>query len=425
MARKRVFGVHEADAREIDKIVGNTKVNVTITSPPYFDLKDYDNENQIGFGQEYEEYLRDLKSVFQKVYDATSSDGSLWIIIDTFRKDGEEIPLPFDLAYHLRKIGWKLQEIIIWEKDKTVPWVHHGQMRNIFEYILVFSKEVEFKFELDRIRDFTNLKKWWIKYPERYNPKGKTPVAIWEYNIPTQGSWGGNYIRHFCPLPDNLIERILLLTTDEKDIVLDPFAGTGAVLSQADAMKRKFIGTELNGEYINKFNQYFEETKSAKRNSFSLRKRNNLRQDEFEYLILELRALKFGRMVINSLMEKYENQFLSIFVNSPIPFNSNGKKRMEVEYIILCTNLEVNPAKNHLKELTNRPPLSKFGIESKFKFVNLKIFAEILLRRADYYSYSRKITHKYVKKFNISDVAKGKMPTIISEICVSINESDY
>jgi DNA modification methylase len=72
-----------------------------------------------------------------------------------------EVPLPFDFANELKAVGWKLQEIIIWQKDRTVPWAHKGQMRNLFEYILVFSKTDNFEFYIDEVRDPSALKKWW------------------------------------------------------------------------------------------------------------------------------------------------------------------------------------------------------------------------------------------------------------------------
>ena len=63
--------IYNIDSRKLDKIVNKKIINVTITSPPYFDLKDYGSKNQIGFGQEYDEYLSYLTCVFKKVYDIT------------------------------------------------------------------------------------------------------------------------------------------------------------------------------------------------------------------------------------------------------------------------------------------------------------------------------------------------------------------
>ena len=134
----------------------------------------------------------------------------------------------------------------------------------------MFSKTKDYQFHIDKVRDFQSLKKWWVKYPERYNPKGKTPGAIWNFDIPTQGSWGSGYIKHFCPLPEDMIAQMLKLTTIEDDVVLDCFSGSGAVLSKANNMKRKYIGFELNKEYIKMFDTFLTKTGKAKRREYEV-----------------------------------------------------------------------------------------------------------------------------------------------------------
>src|SRR5207253_1419630 len=146
----------------------------------------------------------------------------------------------------LSGVGWLLKDIIIWNKTRTLPWSGHGQFRRIFEYILFFAKTSAFKYHVDRIKEPDDLKEWWVKYPERYSPKGKVPSSIWTFPIPVQGSFSRSNFRHFCPFPSSLIERILLLTTDLGDCVFDPFAGSGVVLAQAKAMGRRFIGCDVN-----------------------------------------------------------------------------------------------------------------------------------------------------------------------------------
>ena len=114
------------DARNLRKKIKPSSLDVTITSPPYFDMKDYGHSDQIGFGQSYDSYLEDLKMIFKDIYNTTKDTGSLWVIIDSFKRDGAVIPLPFDFAREVSAVGWKLQDIIIWKKDKTVPWSKKG-----------------------------------------------------------------------------------------------------------------------------------------------------------------------------------------------------------------------------------------------------------------------------------------------------------
>jgi DNA methylase. len=185
----KIFNI---DSRNIIDVLGDSvRIKSTITSPPYFDMKDYGSENQIGFGQNYQNYLEDLKQIFSNIYKITDDDGSLWIIIDSFKRDNQVVTLPFDLSNKLKETGWLLQDIIIWKKDKTVPWSNNGFVQRKFEYILFFTKTKNFKYNKDKVRNYDTdqLKKWWVKYPERYNPKGKALDEIWEFPIPVQGSW--------------------------------------------------------------------------------------------------------------------------------------------------------------------------------------------------------------------------------------------
>lgn len=415
---KRKYGIHLLDARNIASISSHPIVDVTITSPPYYDMKDYGYPEQIGFGQKYEDYLEDLERVFSGVFALTKDSGSLWVIIDTLRKDGVVIPLPFDFANRISKCGWKLKEIIIWEKDKTVPWIHQGQMRNMFEYILVFSKGEKYNFFIDRLRQWTGLKKWWVKYPERYNPKGKAPEALWRFPIPIQGSWGQDYVRHFCPLPEELIAQIIQLTTDEDDVVLDPFAGSGAVLSQAHYMKRKYIGAELNKEYINMFNEYLAKTGGGGRKKYSQSKVIFGDQNRFAKAIVDLRALKYARILFKKIGGALNRNIVRIYVADPI-FIQKNISIAQVEYSLILTNKNaLRNIKEKIDSVVIKPPLSKFGITPSFKFdatIDEKSSTPL-------YGYTKTVTHKFQEE--IHDISSSHC-FIVSPIKVNFEEEDY
>ena len=307
--------VYNKDARTILKTISpDVRISTTITSPPYFDMKDYGAENQVGFGQTYSEYLEDLKSIFQDILKITKDDGSLWIVIDTFKRNSQVVTLPFDLSRELKDIGWLLQDVIIWKKDKTVPWSNNGFMQRKFEYILFFTKSNKYKSNKDktRIYDTSQLKRWWVKYPERYNPKGKALDEVWEFPIPIQGSWGDKYIKHFCPLPKEMVATMIQLSTDESDLVLDPFAGSGTVLSESAYMKRKYIGFELNKNYVEMFQNYLNKTLKKNRKEYDSFKNNG--QNDFEKTILELRALKYARLLSINIQKQVGLNNSKIFV---------------------------------------------------------------------------------------------------------------
>lgn len=407
--------VYNKDARTIlETISPDVKISTTITSPPYFDMKDYGAENQVGFGQTYTEYLEDLKSIFKDILQITKDDGSLWIVIDTFKRNGQVVTLPFDLSEKLKEIGWLLQDVIIWKKDKTVPWSNNGFMQRKFEYILFFTKSNKYKSNKDnaRVYDTSQLKRWWVKYPERYNPKGKALDEVWEFPIPIQGTWGDKYIKHFCPLPKDMVATMIQLSTDENDLILDPFAGSGTVLSQSAYMKRNYIGFELNPKYIEMFQMYLDKTLRKSRKEYDSFKNNG--QEHFEKTILELRALKYARILLTNIQKQIGLNKIKIFVETKGQSDLKNKL-IKVEYKFLDDSNELLIV-GFINEFTNKPPFSKFGIEPVFKFLKL---TEIDFK--DCYGYTQTNTYSYIKQpdFNSDKV------NIVSKICVDLNENDY
>lgn len=105
MGRKKKYNVvYNEDSRKMSSILPtDITIQTTITSPPYFDMKDYGVDGQIGYGQKYNDYLQDLKSVFSQVFEKTSNDGTLWVIIDTFKRNNAIVALPFDLVEKLKQ----------------------------------------------------------------------------------------------------------------------------------------------------------------------------------------------------------------------------------------------------------------------------------------------------------------------------------
>jgi len=415
--KTKIYDYHIWDAREINEKIKKKMVDVIITSPPYWNLKDYKVKNQLGYEQEYEKYLDDLKDIFEYCSKIVNDTGSLWIIADTFKKNGEIKPFPFDLAKRIDN-KWKLQDIIIWNKDKTRPWSGKGKLRNIFEYVLFFTKidASNFKYEVDRIKDPDSLKKWWVKYPERYNPKGKTPARVWNIPIPTQGSWSNGWV-HFCPFPPELIKRLLLLTTDEGYVVLDPFAGSGSVLAMAKVMKRKPIGFDLNPEYKQMYEEkVFPAVQEIWKTQFRKEiKRQEKARNEFSSKILKLRQLKYPKTLVKELLKnRKEKDLTNLPINSVFIFpkdisnNEYNKKHKFIGsniYLIFESEINKDELNNEIKKISNKPPLSKFGISSdvyicqKDKFYKKKMNPENL---AEIWIYANGITNLATQKIDFN-----------------------
>lgn len=408
--KERLNTIYNTDSRRISEVLPkDIRIQTTISSPPYFDMKDYGEKNQIGFGQSYKEYLCDIKSVFEQVYQYTKEDGTLWIIIDTFKRNDSIVLLPFDVASKLQESGWLLQDIIIWKKDKTVPWSNNGFTQRKFEYVLFFSKSPKFKNNKDKVRvfDTRQLKKWWIKYPERYNPRGKALDEIWEYPIPVQGSWGKQYIRHFCPLPQDMVSNMIQISTDEGDIVFDPFAGSGTVLSQSAYMNRPYLGFELNKSYIEKFNSYLTETLETGKANYEKMLKNE-GQIVFEEQILNLRALKYGRMLVKAIQEELHT-YSKVIVErirqedsqSIVKYSFVGVSEKMVEKIIA--------------QAISKAPLSKYEITP------LITYQDKLDDYKQWFCYSITNSYSYMRNTTYND----PQVRVLSLIKVDLNEKDY
>jgi DNA modification methylase len=404
--------IHMGDARELSKRLQNESVAVTITSPPYFDLKDYGTKNQIGFGQDYKQYLTDLCGVFSEVRRATKSNGSLWVVIDTFRRDQEVWPLPFDLASKLTADGWSLRDIIIWKKDRTLPWTHEGTTKKIFEYILVFAKKGQsFRYDADDFRDPIQLKRWWVQYPERYNPKGKALEEIWNFDIPTQGSWGSKHLSHFCPLPSGLVGRIIKLATAEGDLVLDPFAGTGTVPSQAIFSKRSYLGFELNKKYIAMFHAYMKQSKKV---SSIANLETRAQQSEFEQNILDLRTLKFARLLFLGAAGESGDFGVERVLTWRLDTLPTEKNKIVVSKFVFVLKRRglVKRLKEKVMSLISTKPLSKFGIQADIGYVEIDKTIAGFQRDQVVFGYTATNSYSYAKRMLQEEALFSRYPVI-------------
>lgn len=378
--RDEYFTVHPGDARHLAKLLGQRSsgsdplLSCTITSPPYADLKNYGHVDQIGWGQSYDEYLVEMRRVFRALHQHTRPDGSLWLIADTLRADGETgrdlprlEPLPFTLASEAAEAGWILRETIIWRKDKTLPWSTGARLRNAFEYVLLLVKSADYRFHVDRLRDPVELEEWWVKWPERYNRYGKVPSNVWDIPIPVQGSWKTPTVQHACPLPPELIERLVYLSTDPGDVVFDPFAGTGAVVAEAERLGRRGLGIELNNSYVKAFSQSVRSEVLSRGSHDELTERIE-RGAHLAKTIPQLRALKYAKLLIQRLNQITDLPRVRLVV---VKVGKVGELTMldprhplavELLFVAEAAIDKLDQLQQAAKALTDRQPVSKFGI---------------------------------------------------------------
>ena len=359
----------------------DSTVNVTITSPPYGAMKDYGSNQQVGFGQSYDEYLNSLVNIFAVLYRKTADTGSLWIVADTFKENSTLRLLPFELSSRLSGLGWLLKDIIVWNKTRTLPWSGRGQFRRIFEYILFFAKTKDFTYHVDRVKEPDGLKEWWVKYPERYSPEGKVPSTIWTFPIPVQGSWSKSDFRHFCPFPSSLVERIVQLTTDPGDWVCDPFAGSGVVLAHARATGRRYIGCDVNKHYRQQFeNIVADDVRRRWRKKERLIQKNGLKQVDLAERIYKLRQTKFPKAVFKELQASLGKPALRrvrlIFaVATPVGRGAPSHYFSKVTVYLVFDGKISTAVEDKARTLARKPPLSKYGIAADIHALTWKQFS--------------------------------------------------
>lgn len=425
------------DSRELSKLLPDSCIDAIVTSPPYYDLKDYGGGRQIGTGQAYKDYLKDLSDIFSHCYRACKKNGSLWMVVDTFAQDHKTVLLPFELTTKLELMGWSLKEIVIWQKDRTVPWSSQGRFRKTFEYILMFTKSDDFKFYGNRVREKLGLKRWWVRYPERYNPEGKMPTDIWFIPLQFQGAWGGkDYPRHLCPFPFELVERILTVSTNKGNFVLDPFAGTGSVLAQAHCMSRCYLGFELKKRFLNEFEQKTL-TAAIRRNDF---KSKRFDSKTFKSLIMMLRGLKYPSVLIKEYRKLAANRFgkseapycaLVLLSQDDI---SNPKIPLPVDIRLAWHKMLSTDHRRMVHELMQHQPLSLFGISPRVSHV---VSIDALKRYAQkkgaskLYVYTVGNTHKHRRVLDVGHIREFisaedrrnvRTIPILSNIPISVDE---
>lgn len=213
------------------KAIHSNSVSLVVTSPPYWNLKDYFKEGQIG-QESYETYLHRMKKVWQQCFDKLTYNGTMWVNINTRVQDGKTILIPKDFIRICKELGFYYKGVVIWHKSSGIP-THDKNIVDRHEYVLVFTKSESTQINLLKFDSFNDYKN------DEINGK-----AFWNINRKA-GSVGKKFI-HPAIYPNELVERIVLCSTVQGELVLDPFLGSGTSLIATANLSRKFIGYEFN-----------------------------------------------------------------------------------------------------------------------------------------------------------------------------------
>lgn len=401
------------DSRDLMRSISDDSVDCIITSPPYMDVKNYGGVNQIGYKQDYKDYMSDMNKIFLDLFRVAKEGCAFWLIVDNVKRSEGLIMLPFELAKLAESAGWKIHDLITWDKGKSLPWGHSGKLRGVSEQIILLGKGNLKTFNLDAVREISDLSHYWIKYPERYSPVGKSPSNLWHFPIPVQGSWAAKELRHACPFPEELVRRCLLLTTLEGDMVLDPFAGSGMVLSTSIKNNRKAIALDSSRQYFDSFKYEVIDKKS----------KENIDEEKFANLIMSLRKSKAPIELFKQLSRPDElNGFVSDNLRC-IFLESKSEKEIEI-FFLVEDNECIEKIQNKSDEIIKRAPLSKFGLNIKVKVLSsTKNLQESMDLYKELYEYNNGKFYKTPKTHREFDLIKflkshvaGKYPTVVSNV---------
>ncbi len=244
------------DSRKMIEIEDNS-IQLIVTSPPYWSIKNYGTKNQIGYGQTLHEYLKDLYRVWKESYRVLEQGRRLVINIgDQFARSivygrYKIIPLHAEIIAQCEDIGFDYMGSIIWQKKTTMnttgganvmgsyPYPPNGMIEIDYEHILIFKKPDKSK-----------------KVSKEIKEKSKLSKQEWKEYF--YGHWyfgGARQIDHQAMFPDELPKRLIKMFTFVGETVLDPFLGSGTTAKVALGLERNAIGYEINEDFLEVINK--------------------------------------------------------------------------------------------------------------------------------------------------------------------------
>lgn len=295
--------IYCGDSLTVLKGMADESVDMCVTSPPYYGLRDYGEDGQIGLEDTPEQFISALADVFDEVKRVLKDDGTLWVNIgDSYAGSGKGawenkerqkevyvpdsnspqvkmrktwdgikqkdlIGIPWMLAFELRRRGWYLRQDIIWHKPNPMPESVKDRCTKSHEYIFLLSKSPKYYFNSNNMKEkavYTSSQG--RKSETRYGGKKYTATPTVFNRTKSGNAYAYTGFRnkrdvwsvstkpysgaHFAVFPEKLIEPCIMAGSKHGGIVLDPFSGAGTTGVVCKRLGRKYIGIELNREYV-------------------------------------------------------------------------------------------------------------------------------------------------------------------------------
>ncbi len=236
-------------------------VRCVITSPPYWGLRDYGIDEQIGLEPSLSQFLNRLTVIFSEIRRVLTTDGTLWLNVGDGYTSGNRgyrapdkknparamsvrpptpdglkpkdlVGVPWRLAFALQDDGWFLRTDVIWNKPNAMPESVRDRPVRSHEYLFMLTKSERYHYNQSAVREVAD------------HGGLRNRRTVWNVNTkPFAGA-------HFATFPPELIRPCLLASTVPGDFVLDPFFGSGTVGLVAQEENRQYVGIELNPDYV-------------------------------------------------------------------------------------------------------------------------------------------------------------------------------
>jgi DNA modification methylase len=294
----KVNTILQGDVIERLQDIEDNTIQCVVTSPPYWGLRDYGEDDQLGLEETPEEYVENMVKVFREVRRTLKDDGTLWLNLgDSYSSGGRStttnqtlrgnndygvtrpkpsenikpkdlIGIPWRVAFALQQDGWYLRQDIIWHKPNPMPESVTDRCTKSHEYIFLLTKSANYYYDAESIkepaqnwgtRDRSNFRngtkdKLLIHHglkDANFAELGRNKRSVWKINTQPYKE------AHFAVFPEKLPELCIKAGSKKGDIVLDPFFGSGTTGYVAQRLYRKWLGIELNPEYIKIANKRF------------------------------------------------------------------------------------------------------------------------------------------------------------------------
>lgn len=266
--------VYHGHARDVLKTFPDQVIDCVVSSPPYFQQRNYDGDDQIGQETSPEAYVQSLVEVFSEVRRTLKETGALWLVLGDKYLDGELLGLPWQVALALRADGWKLRSDVIWHKPNAMPSSVKTRPTTDHEYVFLLVKDNKYFYDADAIREphvtFSENSKMKggrnhfhrrgstpeagknggnnnlhdARWDQAFHPKGRNKRTVW--SIPLSKFRDA----HFAVFPETLVETCINATCPEDGVVLDPFLGSGTTAVVGKRLGRSYVGIDQSKKYV-------------------------------------------------------------------------------------------------------------------------------------------------------------------------------